>query len=105
MATRKLLFAAAALLGAAAVVAQVESPGNMDDGVSVERSTAPAEGDSGAEASEPGTRGGDADFERSASTGTRDASGERPAAEDIRPGPEDTDEKTETDAPSQPPAP
>lgn len=104
METRKLLFAAAALLGAAAVVAQVESPGDMDADSSVERSTAPREGATGAAGPEAGAER-DAAFERSASTGAREGMGERPAAEDIRPGTERGDEKRETDTPSRPQSP
>lgn len=112
METRKLLFAAVALLGAAAVVAQVESPGNMDTDTSVERSTAPGTGSS-AGAPEGGTlegqredpSAGREDFERSASTGTPEATGERPPAEEIPPGTERTDEKDETGTPERRQAP
>lgn len=96
MDTRKLLFAAAALLGAAAVVAQVEPPADF----SVGRSTSAREGSSGAPRE---ARGG---YERSASTATRDASGARTPAEDVeRPDSERMDERRVPDSRTRPQAP
>lgn len=95
MDTRKLVFAAAGLLGAAVVVAQVEPPGDIAPDASMERSTSTMEGPAGEARREQDAREEGDDYSSPASTTTRDASGARPPGEEDAGRPEDA---TEPDA-------
>ena len=92
MKTRRMLVAAAVLLGGVYVAAQVESPENVDPS-----RTGTEEVSSSTSARQQDGEAGGA-FENAASTSTRDASGARPpGGEDISAPDRDTGTPAETD--------